>query len=101
MKYLTNKSFFWICIISVALVIWVGIYKYYITENYTFIVETSCNPETEECDHRDCSIEDECPPNNWEYFKTYQMPASEFKNCKNEDCADFCRNSSLCIPIEE
>lgn len=80
-------------------VVFVGIYKFYITKNYNFVVETSCNPETEDCERRNCDLE-ECPPNGFENFKTYEIPATEFKNCENEDCADFCRNSDICTPVE-
>ena len=96
----SNKLYFWISITAVVLVIIISLYKFYLKQDYTFMVEVTCDPSIEECSHRDCSL-DECPPNELEDYLTYSIKASDFKECLNDDCSNFCRDSDKCVPVQE
>jgi hypothetical protein len=82
------------CLISIIS----SFYFFYFKKNYDFIVETSCNPETETCFYRDCINPDDCPPNNLSYYNEYTIKAGDFQNCVNEDCTEACKASAIdCI----
>ncbi len=75
--------------------------KFYIKKDYNFVVEASCNPESETCYFRDCDAGDaECPPNNLSYYKMYNLNAKDFESCEGEDCTSLCSSSvDLCEEI--
>ncbi len=91
-------TLFLLCLITILM----SVNFFYIKKDYDFVVETSCNPETESCYFRDCESEDaECPPNNYSYFKMYSINAKDFETCEGEDCAYVCAtNLDLCEEIE-
>ncbi len=85
------------CLVSII----VSFYFFYFKKDYNFIVETKCDPTTQTCFYRDCSIADNCPPNNLSYYNVYTLKAKDFNQCTNEDCTDFCSlNNGVCIKTE-
>ncbi len=83
------------CFVAIA----TSFYFFYYKKAYDFIVEVACNPTQEECFHRDCSIDGNCPSNNLSDFKRYSLSANDFKMCENEDCTYSCENNV--IPCEQ
>ncbi len=64
-------------------------------------MEVVCDPSKETCFQRDCSNPDNCPPNGLSDFKRYNLKASDFKMCQNEDCENACEIGAIkCEPIE-
>jgi len=97
----SHNTFIYILLFSVIIVVAISFYNFYFQKNYDFLVETSCDSTSETCFYRDCSIADECPPNNLSYYNKYTIKASDFAMCKNEDCTNFCKeNASLCLKTE-
>ncbi len=83
-------------IISCILCISAMFYIFYYKQDFQFIVETSCDPTSQTCFYRDCSLlETECPPNNYSYYKSYNINAADFKYCSNEDCKNVCESGSI------
>lgn len=78
-------------IISILLIapLFMAFYKYYLTKNYDYIVEASCDPFSEICYTRDCTIE-ECPPNGFSSFKVFYIKAFDFAKCSNNSCDKEC-----------
>ncbi len=70
-------------------------YTYFYKKNYNFIVEVPCDNSTETCFERDCSNLDDCPPNGLSDFKRYSLKASDFKYCKDENCAQACAEGTI------
>ena len=76
-------------------------YKYYYTKDYDYLVEAKCNPETEQCNFRDCENEpDICPPNGLSYYKEYYIKAYDFPKCSDNSCEIECSNGTInCVLI--
>lgn len=92
----TKSRFLLILLTSCFICISAMFYFFYYKQDFNFIVETSCNPETQTCHYRDCSLTDtECPPNNYSYYKVYNIKASNFKYCINEDCKSACEDGLI------
>lgn len=72
--------------------------KYYITREYYFYIETSCDPTTEHCFTRSCDTE-ECPPNGFREYKQYKLRAYQFDQCQEDNCEQFCHVGRGCIEI--
>lgn len=71
-------------------------YKYYYTANYKYLIELPCNPETSDCQYRDCDTNpDECPPNGLSYYNKYSIKAYDFKKCENENCEEQCLTGKI------
>lgn len=97
----SHNVFLYILLISCAVVIATSFYFFYFKKDYNFIVETKCDPTAQTCFYRDCSITDNCPPNNLSYYSVYTLKAKDFNQCINEDCTDFCSlNTGMCIKTE-
>lgn len=80
----------WILIISVIIVLGQSIYKNYILRDYTFYVEAQCDTSANECYVRSCEVEGDCPPNNLETYRAFELPASEFQYCSDNSCLNIC-----------
>lgn len=65
------------------------------TKEYTYVIETECDPATEVCFERDCSIEDECPPNGLGVYKVYRLSAKDFESCSDDSCHTQCIQGSV------
>ena len=97
-----TKNWF-IRLILVCCVVAIGssFYFFYFKKDYDFNVETKCDPHTQTCFYRDCSLEGNCPPNNLSYYKQYTIKARDFAQCKNEDCTDICMSGGIqCIETQ-
>lgn len=69
-------------------------------KQYDFIVEDACDPQAETCYVRDCSIENECPPNGLDSYKVFQIKAADFPLCSYNSCARKCASGIIaCIPV--
>lgn len=103
-EFKQSKFFTPITIINVVLflvTIFSGFYFLYFKKDFNFIIEVPCDPSKEECIARDCSIPDLCPPNNLELLKRYELLASDFAKCPNENCLLSCEEKSiLCRKID-
>lgn len=87
-------------IVSLFFVFLTGYTKYIFAKDYTFYIETECNPEVSTCYVRSC--DDYCPPNGLSTYSAYYIPAAEYKNCTSSDCKNICESSEtshLCEPI--
>ncbi len=85
-----HNFFLGILMIGSIVTMIVSFYSFYFQKNFDYIVETSCDQTTQTCFYRDCSIEDNCPPNELSYYKTYTIQAKDFNKCENEDCTAVC-----------
>lgn len=90
-----NWMYFWIFIS--AFVIFYVIYNFYFQNDFKILVEESCDPTLDKCFYRDCE-EEECPPNNLEYYSQYYTRASDFASCQN---SPECNLSILCTNNQE
>ncbi len=85
------------CLIAIA----ACFYFYYFKKDYEFVVEVACDTTKETCIQRDCTNEDNCPPNQLSDFKRYNINAGDFDACTNENCAQACEEKIIpCKPIE-
>lgn len=98
-----DNWFMRLLILSSIAVVVVSFYFFYFKKDYTFIVETSCDKDSEGCLFRDCSVADtNCPPNNFSYYRRYQIRARDFAQCTNEDCTEVCASGAIvCTPTED
>jgi len=81
---------FWILIVSVIVILGQSMYKNYILKDYLFFAEASCDTAMNECYVRSCEVEDDCPPNGLTTFRSFQLPASQFKFCTDNSCLNIC-----------
>ena len=96
-----RTDFMYILLICCLCVIAAAFYRFYFLKEFDYIVETTCDPETQECFYRDCSVEGECPPNNLSYYSQYVIRAKDFNLCENEDCTEVCINGKfICSQIQ-
>lgn len=89
-----NKIINWFFLLSIFLVIFFGIYRFFISRNFLLIFETECDPTVEKCFVRHCDESlDECTGNEdkdvWYYSKVKKM-AYDVKECnpQKEECPD-------------
>ncbi len=85
----------WILLFSVVVAIIVSGYKYLITKDYEFLVEAPCNSALSLCYVRDCD-NDYCPPNGLSEYRVFSIPASRFKDCSDNSCANVCVAGGPC-----
>lgn len=96
-----NLIFTIVLFVSFFLAIGSGYYKYVVLKDYKFLVEQSCDPETEQCFFRDCeNTPDECPPNGLSYYKKAYIKAADFPTCTDNSCLKECNEELfMCRPI--
>lgn len=90
--------FAFVCVSLVALTSYT---KYIYAKDYTFRIESTCNPEEGVCYVRDC--DEYCPPNNLAVYTVYNMSASYYDQCENNSCENICHNedtAQLCIELK-
>lgn len=81
---------------TIAATAWLFLYE----KKYDFIVEAQCDPAVETCFYRDCSNEDDCPPNGYEEYKTFVLDARDFERCEGDSCAEECESGEIeCTPV--
>ncbi len=98
-KVFSDKVFFFLSLLMISVAVFISVNKFYITKNYDFYVEVSCNPDEEECLSRNCETE-ECPPNGLETYKEYTISAKDFERCENEDCTELCKETDICQEVQ-
>jgi hypothetical protein len=77
-----------------------GFYKYYISQDYDYLVEAPCDSLLEICFMRDCSAPDECPPNNLSNYKIYYVKSYDFKKCGDNTCYRECADGAIeCVEV--
>ena len=81
---------FWILFVSVIFVVGQTLYLQTFSKDYLFFVEASCDPAVNECYVRSCDSIDDCPPNGLTTFRSFQLPASQFKYCSDNSCLNIC-----------
>jgi len=85
----------WILLATVFVAILFSFYKYYMTQNYLFLVEAPCDPQAAECYVRDCD-EEECPPNGLSEYRLFGVPAELFNICVDNSCQNICSIEAYC-----
>ena len=84
----------WILLVSVLVVLGQSLYKNYFIKDYLFYLEAPCDTSINECYVRDCGVDGDCPPNNLEVYRVFEMLASQFKNCSDNSCLNICPSSA-------
>jgi hypothetical protein len=84
-----NKWLFIIVTVLILTAVANNFYMFYLEKNYNFFVEVPCDSETNNCFVRDCS-DGECPPNNLEEYRVFDIKASDFGKCEDETCFMEC-----------
>lgn len=79
---------------SVVLTIGITAYLYLGVKDYNFVVEAHCEPSEQTCFYRDCST-GECPPNELEYYRVFEVRSGDFKNCSDNSCLYECENEKV------
>ncbi len=87
---LPNKIFLTVITFSVIVIIFITGYRFLWLKDYNFIVEAECNPSSENCFYRDCSNEDDCPPNGLENYRVFEVLAPDFPKCSDNSCVSEC-----------
>jgi hypothetical protein len=70
-------------------------YKYFFQKNYNFIVEALCDTANENCFARDCTDPEDCPPNSFERYKTYEISAADYEKCIDGTCGNECKDGII------
>lgn len=91
----SDKIVLALILLSLVLVLgstaWKNLYK----KSYYFTVEDTCNPKTEMCFHRDCSVDGTCPPNGLSDYKVFKVRAGDFPRCLYNSCAVKCESGAI------
>lgn len=98
----SRTGIFMFLLLSVVLMLPIasGFYKYFYVKDYIYLIESKCDPSNETCFIRDCSIIDECPPNQYSEYKMFNVTASDFEKCNENSCEKECKNNLIeCISI--
>ena len=96
----SERNFHWLLLASALLVIVCSFNKYWLQEDYTFLVEGTCDPRESVCYSRDCSNADDCPPNGFSTYKVYSLPATHFSSCSDNACTNLCNDTDpMCVEI--
>jgi hypothetical protein len=72
-----------------------------IQKNYNFVIETSCDPTTEKCFHRDCLADNSCPVDGLEDYGVYRISAKDFATCAGDSCELECKTGAASCVKEE
>lgn len=90
----SSKALLWAISLSVVAAISFTAYIFLVQKNYDFVVEASCDPAESTCYYRDCST-GECPPNEFEFYRTFIVPASDFEQCADNSCLTECTEETI------
>lgn len=91
----SNNWFLFLIGFCCLAVIATSFYFFYFKKDYSFLVESPCDPTKDVCIQRDCTNPDDCPPNQLSVFKRYSLNAGDFKRCENEDCTKACETGVI------
>lgn len=81
--------------LSIVAVIIATAHRFLIAKDYDFIVEAPCDPLVDICFARDCSLPDECPPNNLENYRMFNIKAYDFEKCADNSCLNECLSGQI------
>lgn len=87
-------------IASLFFVFLTGYTKFIFAKDYTFYIETECDPENTACFVRDCN--ESCPPNGLSVYSAYYIRGTDFQKCTSSNCSNICQGletAHLCKPI--
>jgi hypothetical protein len=74
--------------------------RYYFLKEFPINIEVPCDSTLELCFHRDCEIEDECPPNGLSDYRQFEILGRTFATCSEIDgCEVLCKTTSECTEI--
>jgi hypothetical protein len=93
-KFETPQFLFSLFITFIAVIISTA-YIFFIKNDYSYLIEASCDPETTTCFYRDCSEEDSCYEYQEEIYKNYRIKATEFEKCGGLSCAEQCESGAI------
>ena len=86
-------------LVAVALGVTAKLYLF--DKTYYFTVEASCDPASENCFNRDCSVDGDCPPNNLADYKVFKVHAKDFYKCADNSCAPECMSGAIsCVEVK-
>lgn len=86
------KFYIGLIIVLTLVVLFSAYARYLFAKDYYFLVESSCDTSTENCQIRDCN--DYCPPNELEEYKTYKIKAIHFDSCEDNTCSNICESTA-------
>jgi hypothetical protein len=69
-------------------------YIFLVQKEYDFVIESPCDPSTDTCFYRDCTVE-ECPPNGLEYYRIFSLSARDFATCADSSCLPECSTGAV------
>ena len=99
-KISLNKIIFVVFLLLLVATIFRGMYVYYVSKEYYYVVEAFCDSASEKCFERDCSVQDDCPPNGLSIYKKYFIKAHDFATCTDNSCANVCaQTQGICAQI--
>ena len=95
-KHWAHRALAALFILTFILAIGFCFYHYFYTQNYDYLVEASCDPNSENCFYRDCDLlPEECPPNQLSFYTQYQLKAYDFKTCADNSCKKECEGGVI------
>lgn len=96
----SSKVMLWLLLLSIVAVIFSTVQQFLVQKNYNFTLEAECDMAERSCFVRDCSS-GECPPNELETYRIFEVTASDFNSCSQSDCLDECMSGVIqCIEVK-
>ena len=87
-----SKSINVLFLAGLFIVLFSAFLSYVILKEFPVRIEVPCDPTLEVCHYRNCDIE-ECPVNNLNYYRQYELLGYVFDSCIETDgCEAVCKN---------
>jgi|GEM_PF-1011281 hypothetical protein len=97
---ISSKILLSLLAVSVLVVIVATADKFLVERDYYFSLEAQCDPTERSCFVRDCAV-DECPPNELENYRIFEVAAADFDFCSENDCLRECESGKVrCMEVE-
>lgn len=97
---ISSKILLSLLAVSVLVVIVSTADKFLVERDYYFSLEAQCDPTERSCFVRDCAV-DECPPNELENYRVFEVAAADFDSCSENDCLQECESGKIrCVEVE-
>jgi hypothetical protein len=68
-------------------------YVIYIAKDFDYLIDMSCDPNSEKCFQRDCTNPDDCPPNKLSVYKQSYVTAKYFPECTDNSCDNLYKSN--------
>lgn len=94
MLTISDKSFLSIVALLVIVTALSTAYLFLFRQQYDVIVEAPCDPTSQTCFSRDCSVE-ECPDNGYETYRMFVVSAADFATCTDNTCLPECDDGTI------